>query len=148
MVDSAESVVVRYQCQGKDIHTLSLGSPFLADISLDYTGIPAAQRAGTAARLLLASALYCFASTLGSALQVRGVDFKSIKGRAIAEKEEDDYHRTRVSRIRIEIDAEVDPDDLPVLERCRKVMEKGCLITYSLYNGIEVEHTIHAKETL
>ena len=141
-----EVIMVEYHRQGQDGHFLALGSPALPDMHIDYTGIPQDQRAGTANRLLCASALYCFASTLGSALIARGATIKSLSGRAVSQKEKDDYYRTKVSRIRIEIDVNVEEKDLPILEKCQKIMERGCLITYSLDGGIEIEHSIKRAE--
>jgi uncharacterized OsmC-like protein len=65
-----------------------------------------------------------------------------LNGRAFAEKDRDDYFRTKVARIHIEIDVDVADADLPLLEKCKAIMERGCLVTYSLGEGIEVEHII------
>jgi len=135
-------IVVQYKREGDDGHFLSMGSDAFADIRIDYTGIPQEQRGGTANRLLCAAALYCFASTFASALKARGARIKSLTGRAIPEKGRDDYHRTKIKQINIEIDVDVEEEDKPILEKCQKIMEQGCLVTYSLGEGIEVEHSI------
>jgi len=145
-MDAEKEILVKYQRQGDDRHSLFMGSEGLPNISIDYTGIPQDQRGGTASRLLCASALYCFASTLGSALTARGAKIRSLSGRAVLEKGRDDYYRPKVSRIRIEMDVDVADADLPVLEKCKSVMEHGCLVTYSLEEGIEVEHIIRRSE--
>jgi len=145
-MDAEKEILVKYERQGDDRHSLFMGSEALPNISIDYTGISPDQRGGTASRLLCASALYCFASTLGSALTARGAKIKSLSGRAFAEQDRDDYFRTKVARMRIEIDVHVDDADLPVLEKCRAIMERGCLVTYSIGEGIEVEHIIRRSE--
>ena len=137
-----EEVVVEYRRDGDDKHILSLNSKAVPEIRIDYTGIPKDARAGTAQRLLAASALYCFASTLGAALAARNATIRSLTGRAVSEKDKDEYYRTKVSNIQIEVEVDVNDGDLPTLEKCEKIMENGCLITYSLNQGIEVEHTI------
>jgi uncharacterized OsmC-like protein len=137
-----DEIVVGYRREGDGRHVVSLDAPSLQDIRIDHTGISREERAGTATRLLCASALYCFASTLGSALEARGAEIRGLTGRAIAQKGRDDYCRTRVSRIRLEIDVDLDEADLPILEKCRAIMARGCLVTYSLMEGIEVEHVI------
>jgi uncharacterized OsmC-like protein len=141
-MEEEKEIIVTYKREGDDRHCLCLGTSAVPDIRIDYTGIPRDARAGTAQRLLAASALYCFASTLGSALAARGATIKSLTGRAVSEKDKDEYYRTKVSNIRIEVEVDVNDGDLPTLEKCEKIMENGCLITYSLTQGIEVEHAI------
>jgi len=145
-MDDEKEVTVEYRREGDDRHILALGSKAIPEIKIDYTGIPKDERAGTSQRLLAASALYCFASTLGAALSARNVTIKSLTGRASSEKEKDDYYRTKVSRIQIDIQVDVNDSDLPTLEKCEKFVENGCLITYSIGQGIEVEHTIQKKK--
>lgn len=137
-----KEVVVEYRRDGDDKHILFLNTKAIPEIRIDYTGIPKDARAGTAQRLLAASALYCFASTLGGALATRNAIIKSLTGRAVSDKDKDEYYRTKVNNIQIEVEVDVNDGDLPTLERCEKIMENGCLITYSLNEGIEVEHTI------
>jgi uncharacterized OsmC-like protein len=144
-MEEEKEIMVTYQREGEDGHRLTLGTPAIPEIRIDYTGIPKDARAGTAQRLLCASALYCFASTLGSALAARGATIKSLTGRAVSEKDKDEYYRTKVSNVQIEVEVDVNDGDLPTLEKCEKIMENGCLITYSLNQGIEVEHTIKRK---
>jgi uncharacterized OsmC-like protein len=141
-MNEEKEITVEYRREGDDQHILALGSKAIPDIKIDYARIPKDERAGTAQRLLTASALYCFASTLGSALSARSVTIKSLTGRASSEKEKDDYYRTKVSRIQIDIEVDLPESDLPTLEKCAKFVENGCLITYSIGQGIEVEHTI------
>ena len=86
--------------------------------------------------------MYCFASTLGSALKARGASIRSLTGRAVATNERDADFRTRVANIRIVVEADVETADLALLDKCEKIMERGCLVTYSLSEGIEVEHSV------
>ncbi len=144
-MDDEKKVVVEYRREGDNQHILTLGTAAIPEIRIDYTGIPKEERAGTAQRLLAASALYCFASTLGSALSARNATIQSLTGKAASEKEKDDYYRTKVSRIQIDIEVDVPESDLSTLEKCEKFVENGCLITYSIGQGIEVEHSIKKK---
>ncbi|MCL4466816.1 MAG: OsmC family protein [Chloroflexi bacterium] len=145
MAEDSE-ITVGYRREGEDIHHLLLGSDAVEDIRIDYSGIPSDQRGGTASKLLCAAALYCFASTLASALNARGARIESLTARAVARKGRDDYYRTKLQDIRIEVDVDLDQEDLPILEKCDKIMQRGCLITYSLTEGIEVEHAIRLSE--
>jgi osmotically inducible protein OsmC len=142
-----EEIIVEYSRDNNDNHTLMMSSDAMQDIRVDYTDIPADQRGGTAVKLLCASTLYCFAATLGSALIARKANVKSLTGKATAVKEQDDFFRTIVSEILIEVAVEIDDEDLPILEKCEKIMERGCLVTYSLDEAITIEHKITRKET-
>jgi osmotically inducible protein OsmC len=133
---------VTYERQGNDGHRVGLGLAALSDLKVDYTGIPQEQRGGTATRLLLASALYCFASTFASALKARGADILGLTGRASCEKGRDSAYRTKILSMRIELYVAIDDKDAAVLEKAKLLMEKGCLVTYSLEDAIEIEHEI------
>jgi uncharacterized OsmC-like protein len=145
MAEDSE-ITVGYRREGDDIHHLLLGSDAVDDIRIDYTGIPNDQRGGTASKLLCAAALYCFASTFASALKARGARIESLSAKAVANKGRDDYYRTKLQDIRIEVDVDLGDTELPILEKCEKIMQRGCLVTYSLSEGIEVEHAIHLVE--
>lgn len=141
-MSDSEQIVVEYQREGNDGHRLFTKSEAFPEIHIDYTGIPTDQRGGTAVRLLCASTLYCFAATLGSALVARKANVKSMTGRATARKEKDEVFRTKVTEIEIEIGVEIDDGDVPILEKCKKIMDRGCLVSYSLEDAIEIEHEI------
>jgi uncharacterized OsmC-like protein len=136
------SIAVSYRREGDDKHFISLDSHALADLAIDYTGIPNDQRGGTATKLLGAAALYCYAATLGSALTSRGAKIKLLTGTAVAEKERDEYGRTKISTIKVRVQVEVDETDQAILEKCRLIMRNGCLVTYSLDEGIHIEYEI------
>lgn len=143
--DNPEQITVEYVRAGENMHRLITGSDAFPEIAIDYTNIPPDKRGGNAVRLLCASALYCFAGTLAAALAARGVDVRSMTGMATALKEKDALRRTRVAEIKIAIHVTLDEKDLPVLEKCRKIMQRGCLITYSLEDAIEIEYEIEGK---
>jgi osmotically inducible protein OsmC len=135
-------IVVEYELQGEAGHALSWGSKAMPDLRIDYSGIPLPERGGTANRLLCASALYCFASTLTAALTARGVKSPGIRGRAVSETVKDEYQRIKLSKIRIEVTVSLEEKYLPVLEKCIKIMEKGCFITSSLEKAVAFEYAI------
>jgi uncharacterized OsmC-like protein len=95
-----------------------------------------------ASRLLCFAALYCFCNTLVNELTARGAVIKSLTGRATPTKTQDDYQRTRIKRIFIDVIVDVDKDHLPALDQCREIMDQGSLITYSLNESIEIDHVI------
>lgn len=141
-----EKIMVEYARQGNDIHSLNIGISSLENITIDYTGLPQKERTGTAVRLLCASVIYCYASTLAAALNARGALIKSLVGRAIATKSRDVFAKTKVNQITVELDVEIDDAYLPILEKCKTIMENGCLISYSVNQGIEVQHVIRRRD--
>ena len=80
---------------------------------------------------------------MASALTARGADVRSMTGKAVALKEKDEIRRTRITEITISIDVELDDKDILVFEKCKKIMQHGCLITYSLEDAVEIEYEIN-----
>jgi hypothetical protein len=134
--------VVEYHCEDKDKHVFSTDMSAFPGLTIDFTGIPEAKRGGVASRLLCFAALYCFCNTLVNELTARGAVIKSLTGRATPTKTQDDYQRTRIKRIFIDVIVDVDKDHLPALDQCREIMDQGSLITYSLNESIEIDHVI------
>jgi uncharacterized OsmC-like protein len=140
----SEQITVHYQQVGPDGHHLGMTSPFLADIDLDYTGASLEKRAGTATRLLCASALYCYAGSLQMALANRGAHIRSLTGKAVADEGKDDRGQLRVNKISIEMVVDVPPEERQLLEHCKMLVRDGCKITASVDRGIPVEYQITA----
>jgi organic hydroperoxide reductase OsmC/OhrA len=141
-----QEIVVEYENDGEASHFLNFGSKAMPDLRINYTGIPLPERGGTANRLLCASALYCYASTLAAAMTARGVKNLRLKGKAVSETGKDEFQRTKINKIIIEVTVSLEDKYLPVLEKCKKIMEKGCFLTSSLENGMTVEHSIRNSE--
>ena len=139
------SNIVGYKRKNENEHLITIDSKALPDFHINYEGIPNEERGGTSVKLLGASCLYCFAATLGSALSARGVDIKSMTGTLEIEKGKDEVRRTKVTAMHILIEVEIDDKDAPVLDKCKKIMERGCLLTYTLEDAIEIEHKINRK---
>ena len=137
-------ISVEYRLSSPDVHTLKSGAPALPDLKIDYEGIPQDQRGGTAVRLLCSSCLYCFASTMATALINRKVQFKSFSGKATAIVDKDSVARHRVLEIKIKLEVDVEEKDIPLFEKWRSItMERGCLITYSLEDAIDIKYEIN-----
>jgi len=136
-------ISVEYRRDGEDMHRLITGSGAFPEITIDYSDISPDKRGGNAVRLLCAANLYCFAGSLAAALTARGAKVKSMAGHATALKEKDEIRRTKITEIAISINVEIDDKDMPVFEKCKKIMQRGCLVTYSLEDAIEVEYEIN-----
>jgi uncharacterized OsmC-like protein len=143
--DNSSKITVDYVRDGEDRHRLIMGSDAFPEITIDYSTVPPDKRGGNAVRLLCASNLYCFAGTLAAALTARGAHVRSMTGKATALKEKDEIQRTKVTEIKITVQVEIDEQDTPVLDKCRKIMQRGCLITYSLEDAIEIEYEIRGR---
>lgn len=134
--------MVLYKREGKDVHAFTTDLMALPSLTIDFKGVPEKNRSGVASRLLCFAALYCFCNTLHNELTERGVNVKSLTGKATPTKTKDDYGRTRIRRIFMDVEVDVDEKDLPALEECRQVMALGSLITYSMNESIEVDQVI------
>lgn len=124
-----------------DGFTVRTGHPLLGDIHADYTKVSPDQRLGTARVFLVSAALDCFCGTLNAALLARDVRYRRIVGTGRAEKVEKDGV-SFVTRVNLDVRVEVDEADAETLAHCLKIV-KGCMITRSLMEGIEVD--IHAE---
>jgi hypothetical protein len=75
-------------------------------------------------------------------MSARGVKNLRLTGKAVSETFKDEFQRTKIGKIKIEITVSLEDKYLPVLEKCKKIMEKGCFVTSSLESGMTVEHVI------
>lgn len=116
--------------------TVRTGHPLLGDIHADYTSVSPDIRLGTARAFLVSAALDCFCGTLSAALLARDVQYKRIVGTGRAEKKEKDGV-SFVTAVDLDVRVEVDEADRETLDHCLKIV-KGCMITRSLMEGIEV----------
>ncbi len=134
---------VSYQRDG-DVHTIHTGGAALGDIIIDNTGIPPEQRGGTAKQLLGAAALFCYAASLNSAMESRGLRHHSLELSAELEVDANDKGQSRVKKITIRALMGIDEEDYDLFERVARVMKGGCLVTGSLHDGIDMEYDLRA----
>lgn len=121
--------------------TVRTGHPLLGDIHADFSKVGPDHRVGTARALLVSAALNCFCGTLNAALLARDVQYRRIVGTGRATKVERDGV-SMVTGISMDVRVEVDDADAETLAHCLKIV-KGCMITRSLMEGMEV--SIHAE---
>ena len=138
--------IVEYTRESKDVHHYRLGSHHVSEIALDYTGVEYADRGSAAMQFIGASAVHCLAGTVATFLEGRGVVIHSLTGRATVEQDTNSERRVQVSRLKVEVEVEIDDKDAEMLEKARLIIEeRGCLITYSLQKAMQVEHIIRRK---
>ena len=75
-------------------------------------------------------------------LKARKVEVRGIKGSASVNMGKDEKNRDLVESITLNIDVDIPEEDMPVLERCIKYLEDGCLVTRGLKKGIKVTNNI------
>ncbi len=135
--------IVQYEWKNKDAFEYRMGTDHVTEVSLDFSGIEPSARGSVPMQFLGASAVHCMAGTVAAFLLGRGVTIRSLTGRAIVEQGTNDQRRVQVSKVRVELDVDVEEKDAPMLEKARQIIEeRGCLITYSLERGTQVEHVI------
>ena len=125
-----------------DVDTIHIGLPGLDKIVIDYTGIPQEQRNGMAKALLAASALSCYVSSLTGAMEARGAHVEACTAEAELVMGPNSAGQGRVKQVAISATPVVDAADESVFARCEKIMRKGCLVTASLEESINVTHSL------
>ncbi len=121
---------------------LDLESVALGTVHIDSEKLSADERAGTAKKLLAASALYCYCAALDKALDARNAKYDKIEGKATLETGVDDKGRGRVTSIRLDVTVRMDQEYEFIFDRVEKVMKQGCLVTGSLEPGIKMIYNL------
>ena len=135
---------VKYTRQG-DVHTFDIGLPGLEKIVIDHTGVPEEQRGGVAKQLLACAALSCYTAALAGALEARGAHYTVITAESGMELGANDVGQGRVRRMHLDVSVELPAQDSDIFNRCAKIMKKGCLVTGSLHEGIDMTYDLTPK---
>ena len=121
---------------------LKFNHDLLEDMTVSPYGVPEDKRGGVARALLSMSALSCMAGSLNAMLKARDVEIKGIKGSASIQMGKDEKNKDLVEAMNLKIDVDIAEEHMPVLERCIKYLEDGCLVTRGLKKGIKVTNNI------
>ena len=132
----SQSIQVSFVQEG-DVYTVHTGSSVLKDIVMDYTGVPETERGGNSSTLLIAAALSCFCGSIRAALVARGVPFRAIRAQGTGTKEPNADGAMRL----VGIDIDADEAYAAKVDHCAKIV-KNCLITASIFEGINVSHSV------
>jgi uncharacterized OsmC-like protein len=135
-------VQVTLRREGDDVQHFDLGAKSLPEIVIDWSALSKAEQdvEHFGARFLCVAALACFGNTFYNALRREGATVKSFDARASIKKEKDAIFRTRYTKILLEVNVKTDDED--AFSSVCEELELGSLVTYSLPEGIEVEHDI------
>ncbi|WP_455552185.1 OsmC family protein [Desulfovibrio sp.] len=121
---------------------LDMESGALGCVHIDSEKLSADERAGTAKKLLAASALYCYCAALDKALDARHAQYDKIEGKATLETGTDDKGRGRVTSIRLDVKVCMDQEYEFIFDRVEKIMKQGCLVTGSLEPAIKMVYNL------
>lgn len=135
-------VNIMYNREG-DIHTLKTEDGAFPGIIVDNTGLPEEKKSGTAKQLLGCAAVFCYMSALVGSMEARNVPFSHVSATASLEVGKNDMGLGRITKIIIDAHVTIPSDSEDTFSRVEKVMRKGCLVTASLHEGIEVEYKLN-----
>ncbi|MDO5536168.1 MAG: OsmC family protein [Desulfovibrionaceae bacterium] len=121
---------------------LDMESGALGTVHIDSEKLSADERAGTAKKLLAASALYCYCAALDKALDARNAKYDRIAGKATLETGTDEKGRGRVTAITLDVTVYMDAEYEFIFDRVEKIMKQGCLVTGSLEAGIKMTYNL------
>ncbi|MDR3319727.1 MAG: OsmC family protein [Desulfovibrio sp.] len=121
-----------------EIQHIHTGSGLLGDMSINYTDVPENKRDGVAKQLLATSALHCFCSSFGKALETRGAKYNKIAGSATVQTGVDEKKRVRITGVTLDVTVYMDEDYEFIFERVEKIMQQGCFVTASLETAFPV----------
>lgn len=124
---------------------LDMESKALGKIHIDSALLAPDERAGTAKKLLMASALYCYCAALDKALESRKAEYRSIQASASLETGNDATGRAKVTGIRLDVTVHMDQEYEFIFERVEKIMKQGCLITASLEPAIPISYNLQLQ---
>lgn len=138
------SDAVTYTRHG-DVHTFGFTNPALQKIVIDYTNIPPEDRNGLPKQLLASASLACYTAMLGTLLDVRKAHYSSITAGASYELGPNKLGQGRVKKMILHVTVTLPEAEKAIFERCARIMEKGCLVTQSLQEGIEMSYALDAR---
>lgn len=121
---------------------MDMESGALGVVHVDSEKLSSEERAGTAKKLLAASALYCYCAALDKALDARHAQYENIEGKATLETGTDDKGRGRVTSIRLDVTVRMDQEYEFIFDRVEKIMRQGCLVTGSLEPAIKMVYNL------
>jgi organic hydroperoxide reductase OsmC/OhrA len=131
--------------------TLAQGFEFVArfdhlaepvEVRLDEPPPLGAGRGPNAAALVAAAAANCLAASLLFCLQKSRVAVATLSARVAAHVARNEAGRLRLSRLEVELEPGVAPEELAKLERCTQLFEDFCVVTQSLRRGVPVAVTV------
>ena len=141
-MEQEPDITVSYQRDGTNGHFFTMDESGVPVIHINHEELTPWQRRHWANRFVNAAVLSCVVTTLASDLTKRGATAKPMTGRATSEKEKDDFQRTRINHVDIEIEVDIGDADPRILEECREIIRHDTLTMYSLRESIDTDAVI------
>ena len=117
----------------------------LKDILIPFSKVPEDKREGIARQFLSASLTWCTTVYLYYLLSARGVNIKDITSSSLVRMGKDEAGKSIVEGIDLDIVVDVPEENIEEFEKCRSIVDKGCLIGKSLEKGMNVNHSISLR---
>jgi hypothetical protein len=138
------AVEVELLRDGADVQRITVGAKSLPELTIDWSPLSQEDRnvEHYGARFLAIACLACFTNTMWNELVSLGAHPKRIHGYATPSKEKDAVMRTHYNKILVRIRVEMDKSEESIFEEVKAHLDMGSLMTYSLPEGIEVEHDV------
>jgi osmotically inducible protein OsmC len=137
-----EKVGVELEYLGDVDFKVKFGHGAMDDLVIVASRVPEDQRGGVARKLLAASVTYCMAGWLFTLLQKTRVEVNALKARTEVTMGKDESGRDFVDKIDIQIQVQISDEDVNAFERCKSIVDRGCLISRSLIRGVKVTNSI------
>jgi len=112
------------------------------DLVIAGSRVSPEQMEGVSRKLLAASVAYCTTGWLFTLLKKTRVEVGALRSKAEVTMAKDEFGRDYVDEIGLQVQVEIPDEDLNAFERCRAIVERGCLITRSLRKGIKATASI------
>jgi len=137
-----EKVGVELEYLGDLDFKLKFAHGAIDDLVIAGSRVSPEQMEGVSRKLLAASVVYCTTGWLFTLLKKTRVDVGALRSKAEVTIAKDESGRDFVNEIGLQVQVEVPDQDLIAFERCKEIVERGCLITRSLRKGIKVTASI------
>ncbi len=91
-----------------------------------------------ASRVLAAAVGNCLSASLLFCLRKARIEVGGLRTTVTATMDRNERGRLRVAAMRVRIEPEVAPEDVPRMDRCLQLFEDFCVVTASVRGGIDV----------
>ncbi|MGQ9460897.1 MAG: OsmC family protein [Candidatus Bathyarchaeaceae archaeon] len=112
------------------------------DLVIAGSRVSPEQMEGVSRKLLAASVAYCTTGWLFTLLKKTRVEMGALRSKAEVTMAKDESGRDYINEICLQVQVNIPDEDLNAFERCRAIVERGCLITRSLRKGIKATASI------
>ncbi len=137
---------VRFEIEwlGQEDFRVKFDSKAMDDLTVAKSRIPREEQGGEARELLAASVAECMMSTLLFYLKWAKLEFDGLKTLVEIVTDKDDIGRYSVSEVNLNfvVDSANNEGTLKKVERVKKMLDRGCLISRSLARGIRVNYSV------